>query len=156
MKTEMEYWKELAVKAIINLRINYERTFEMLGDTDDELIDRKVKDKMMSELGIEDEEEYEDMLSGFPSAAYEVYVENNEPMEIFEVGVSGSFSGMFRVKAKTEDEARDYVADNLEVGECSMYLDDEDDMVDDFEDDNMGYEHEVEFVNDTGEVYEED
>ena len=62
----------------------------------------------------------------------------------------------FVCEAKDEDEARDYVENNLEVNECTMYLDDDEDLVDDYEEDCMSYDREVEFVNDTGEVYEED
>lgn len=155
MKTELEYWNDLASKAVMEMRTTLESTFASLG-YDDELVDRKTKDAMMHKLNINDEEEYEELLASDTSGAYEIYKENNKPLNIYEVGVSGSFSGTFRVKAKDEDEARDYVENNLEVNECTMYLDDDEDLVDDYEEDCMSYDREVEFVNDTGEVYEED
>lgn len=153
MKTEVEYWRDMASKAVMALRTAYEGAFGMF-DSDEESIDRKARDKMMSELEIEDVEEYEELLANDPSGAYGIYLANEEREHNFEVSFSVNASGRVTVRAKTEDDAEEYVENNLEVEDNSdgvnVYMCDDGYVTEDIEVDNSSWS--IDDVYDNGEV----
>lgn len=84
--------------------------------------------------------------------AYDAYIENSEKDHIYDVAFSFTVSGTAQVHAKDEDEAEDYVNENLYIEpEVSFYEDDR--QVGKIEVDDYNTEQSFD-IDDTGDEYE--
>ena len=153
MSTREQYFEQIARSASVFLRDAYKKIY---GFVDDEpTAKQKAADKVMFDLCISPEI-YEALMHSDCGDPYVMYTKEQEPLHIYRVDVEGTFGGCFEVKAKSEDEAEEYVANNMECGECSMRIDDVDDMVvNDFCASDWDYQSEVTNVEDTGEDADE-
>lgn len=74
MKNELEYWRDLAIKAFNHDRICMEQIKELLGESDEEITDEEIREEAERDFDIS-EEEYSYLLTTTPEKAYEIYTE---------------------------------------------------------------------------------
>ena len=157
MKDELQYWKDVAARAVAGY---YEQMRKIRS------IDGTVDPESVAEADVEDAcdisaNEVSAILNGDESEAYEYYKEEHPPLHDYKVSFSfEGLSGWVHVKAKDEDEACDYVQSNMDVAfhETPFYMVDDDNVIDDIEQDFDTYECgscSIDCVDDYGE-YEED
>ena len=87
-------------------------------------------------------------------SAYEEYLGYSEPYHDYEVNISVNYAASVHVKAKSEDEAKEYVRGNLFTNSTEVYMEDDENVIEDI-DTGVDYaEWELENICDCGE-YEE-
>lgn len=157
MKDELQYWKDVAARAVVGY---YEQMRKIRS------IDGTVDPESMAEADVEDacnigSNEVTAILDGDESEAYEYYKEEHPPLHDYKVSFSfEGLAGWVHVKAKDEDEASEYVQSNMSVEFDGMpfYMADDDNVIDDIEQDYDSYDYNncsIDYVEDFGE-YEED
>ena len=72
MKSELGYWRDLAIKAFNHDRICMEQIKELLGESDEEISDEEIREEAERDFDIS-EEEYSYLLTTTPEKAYEIY-----------------------------------------------------------------------------------
>ena len=151
METREEYFTEIAELAVNALVEAYRKIY---GLADDETTaQNKTRDMIINRLDIS-EEELSAIWNGHTDEAYDIYTEKSEPLHDYEVTISVNYAANIHVKAKDEDEAREYVADNLSSNSTEIYMDDDENVLEDIDTGVDFPEWEIENVYDCGE-YEE-
>ena len=151
MNTKEVYFTEVAELAVNALVEAYRKIY---GLADDETTaQNKTRDMIINRLDIS-EEELSAIWNGHTDEAYDIYVENSEPLHDYEVTISVNYAATVHVKAKDEDEAREYVEGNLCTNSTEVYMGGYKNVIEDIDTGVDFPEWEIEDVCDCGE-YEE-
>ncbi len=151
MNTKEVYFTEIAELAVNALVEAYRKIY---GLADDETTaQNKTRDMIINRLDIS-EEELAAIWNGHTDEAYKIYTESAEPLHEYELNISVNYTTNIHVKAKDEDEAREYVADNLYAHSTEVYMDDDENVIEELDTGCDFAEWEIEGVYDCGE-YEE-
>ena len=149
-----EYFEEIAEKLLKKL-VELDTTLNKVYIYDDNAVAKKTNSDIVDWLDLEGRyDEINAILNNDLYDAYDKYCEEAEPYHNYEVTISVNYAASVHVKAKSEDEAREYVSDNLSTNSTEVYMDDDEYVLEDV-DTGVDYaEWELEDVCDCGE-YEE-
>lgn len=154
--TKEEYLEKIAETALHELiNIDAKRWAMVDAKGNGEFAARADLRGLLELNGYEHDDEFEAVYQGDLNTAYDEYVKSNEKDHIFDIEFHYTVYGTAQVHAKDEDEAREYVNDELYVDGANVYFSDDEKAVDDVSiiEDCEGIE--IDSVDDTGDEYED-
>ena len=151
-----EYLKAMAERLLRELRkVKFNIHAAVLGDGNEENSLNRACVDIIRCLGIEGHDgEINAIDNNDLDGAYEEYISYEQPLHDYEVNISVNYDTTIHVKAANEDEAREYVSDNLYTNGNDLYMDDDENVIEDFDTQFGDTDWCVESARDCGE-YEE-
>ena len=156
--TKEEYFKGMLCELLANYRALDERVKMLNTDCCEESAAAQTDVDIAHIFRLTADNDYElgCILQKRFDDAYDAYVENSEKDHIFDVEFHYTVYGKAQVHAKDEDEAREYVVDELYLDGDSVYFCNDDRVVEEPSCDVSYGGIELDSVDDTGDEFDED